>query len=43
MRVAHDVHEFDDVGATAQILEDLDLAPDLLLFHWFEDFHDALL
>ena len=43
LAVADDVEQGDDVGPAAEVLEDLDLALDLLLFDGFEDFDDAFL
>jgi hypothetical protein len=41
--IADNVKEFDDVGPTAQVLEDFDFAPDFLLLHWLQDLdHTAL-
>jgi len=40
-RVAHDVEQADDVGAAAQVLQDLDLALDLLLLHRLQDLDAA--
>ena len=42
LRVADDVEELDDVGTAAHVLEDLDLALDLLLLDRLEDLDDAL-
>mmetsp|Transcript_37563 Transcript_37563/g.103657 ORF Transcript_37563/g.103657 Transcript_37563/m.103657 type:complete len:272 (-) Transcript_37563:16-831(-) len=42
LRVAHNIQELDDVGAAAQVLQDLDLALDLLLLHRLQDLDDNL-
>ena len=41
--ILDDIQQSDDVGAAAEILQDFDLAPDLLLFHRLEDLDDRLL
>lgn len=43
LRVADDVEEGDDVGAAGEVLQDLDLALDLLLLDGLEDLDDAFL
>ena len=39
--VLDDRHEVDDVHAAAQVLQDLNLALDLLLLHWLQHLHSA--
>jgi hypothetical protein len=41
--IPDDIVEFDDVGASEEGLQDLDLPEDLLRPHGFEDFNDTLL
>jgi len=43
LAVAHDVEEGDDVGSAGEVLQDLDLALDLLLLNGLEDLDDAFL
>jgi len=43
LRVADDIEESDDVGTAGEVLQDLDLALDLLLLNGLEDFNDAFL
>ena len=43
VRVAHHIQQLDDVGAATQVLQDLDLALDLLLLDGLEDLDDAAL
>lgn len=41
--IPNDVQQRDDVGATSQVLEDLDLSLDLLLLHWLQHLDDTWL
>lgn len=41
MLVAHNIEQLDDVGTSIQVLQNFDLAPDLLLLHRLQDFDDA--
>jgi len=41
--IPRDIQQLDDVGPTAEILQDLDLTADLLLLDGLEDLDDALL
>lgn len=43
LRVPNHVEQGDDVGAACQVLQDLDLALDLLLFYGLEHLDDAFL
>ena len=43
MAVANNVKEANDVGSTGEVLQNLDLALDLLLLDGLEDLDDALL
>lgn len=43
MGVPDYVEQGDDVGTAGEVLQDFDLALDLLLFDGFEDFDDAFL
>ena len=42
-RAAHNVEEFDDVRAPAEVLEDFDFPPNLLLLDRLEDLDNAAL
>ncbi len=43
LRIAHDIEQSDDVRAAREVLEDFDLALDLLFLDRLENFDDALL
>lgn len=43
LRVSNDIKQGDDVGATGQVLKNLDLSLDLLLLDRLQDLDDAFL
>lgn len=43
MAVSNNVQQGDDVGSAREVLENLDLSLDLLLFDWLENLDNTLL